>query len=52
MKPALAEGIFSIHLAETKDVSLNTIPPKINTLRKLHYILSNDRCPSLSRPSK
>ncbi len=52
MKPALAEGIFSIHLAEMKHVSFNTIPPKINTLRKLQYILSNDRCLSPSRPSK
>lgn len=52
MKPALAEGIFSIHLAETKHVSFNTIPPKINTLRKLQYILSGDHCPSPSRPSK
>lgn len=52
MKPALAEGIFSIHLAETKHVSFNTIPPKINTLRKLQYILSNDRCCSPSDPSK
>ena len=43
MKPALAEGIFSIHFAETKYISLNTIPPQINTLRKLQYILSNDR---------
>ena len=42
MKPALAEGIFSIHLAEMKHVSLNTIPSQINTLRKLQYILSND----------
>ena len=52
MKPALAEGIFSIHLAEMEHASFNTIPPKINTLRQLQYILSNDRCPSLSRPSK
>ena len=52
MKTALAEGIFSIHLAEMKHVSFNAIPPKINTLRKLQYILSNDRCPSPSRPSK
>ncbi|KAJ8069128.1 hypothetical protein OCU04_002802 [Sclerotinia nivalis] len=41
MKPAMAEGIFSIHLAETKHVSLNTFPPQINTLRKLQYILLN-----------
>ncbi|KAF8850872.1 Haloacid dehalogenase-like hydrolase [Acephala macrosclerotiorum] len=40
-KPAMAEGIFSIHLAETKHVSLNTFPPQINTLRKLQYILLN-----------
>ena len=53
MKPALAEGIFPIHFAETKHVSFDTIPPKINTLRKLQYILSNaHRCPSPSRPSK
>lgn len=43
MKPALAEGIFSIHLAEMKHISLNAIPPQINTLRKLQYILSDDR---------
>jgi putative hydrolase of the HAD superfamily len=42
VKPAMAEGIFSIHLAETKHVSLNTFPPQINTLRKLQYILSNE----------
>jgi putative hydrolase of the HAD superfamily len=42
MKPAMAEGVFSIHLAETKHVSLNTFPPQINTLRKLQYILSNN----------
>ena len=42
MKPAMAEGIFSIHLAETKHVSLKTFPPQVNTLRKLQYILLND----------
>ena len=42
MKPAMAEGIFSIHFAETKNVSLDTFPPRINTLRKLQYILSDD----------
>ena len=42
MKPALAEGISSIHLAEMKDVSLNSMPPRINTLRILQYILSKD----------
>jgi putative hydrolase of the HAD superfamily len=41
MKPAMAEGIFSIHLAETEHVSLNTFPPQINTLRELQYILWN-----------
>lgn len=40
MKPAMADGIFSIHLAEAKNVSLNSSPPHINTLRKLQYILS------------
>lgn len=42
MKPAMAEGIFSIHLSETKHVSLNTLPPRINTLRKLQYILADE----------
>lgn len=42
MKPAMAEDIFSIHLAETKHVSLNTFPPQINTPRNLQYILSNE----------
>ncbi|KAG9229310.1 Haloacid dehalogenase-like hydrolase [Amylocarpus encephaloides] len=42
MKPAMAEGIFSIHLAETKHVSLSTFPPHVNTPRKLQYILLND----------
>ncbi|KAL8861178.1 MAG: hypothetical protein Q9178_002394 [Gyalolechia marmorata] len=40
MKPATAAGIFSVHFAETELVSLDTIPPKINTLWKLQYILS------------
>ncbi|RYP52000.1 hypothetical protein DL768_002796 [Monosporascus sp. mg162] len=40
MKPTIAEGIFSIHLAETKHVSLNTFPPQVNTLSKLRHILS------------
>ena len=43
MKPALAEGIFTIHFAEIKHISLNTIRPQINSRRKLQYILSNDR---------
>lgn len=42
MSPAIADGIFSIHLAEAKHVSLNTMPPRINTLRKLQYIFSED----------
>lgn len=44
IKPAMAEGVFSIHLAETNHISLNTFPPQINTLRKLQYILVN-ACP-------
>lgn len=42
MKPAMAEGIFAIHLDETKHVALNIIPPRINTLSKLQYILMNE----------
>ena len=40
MVPAMAAGIFSIHLAEEKDVLLIASPPRINTLRKLQYIIS------------
>ncbi|KAJ2979782.1 hypothetical protein NQ176_g3041 [Zarea fungicola] len=41
MEPALSAGIFSIHLNESKNVSLNSVPPQINTLRKLQYIISD-----------
>ncbi|KAL3963552.1 hypothetical protein ACCO45_000556 [Purpureocillium lilacinum] len=40
MVPAMAAGIFSIHLAEEKDALLTASPPRINTLRKLQYIIS------------
>lgn len=40
VKPAIAEGIFSIHLAEDKPIYLATEAPQINTLRKLQYLLS------------
>ncbi|ATY59805.1 Haloacid dehalogenase-like hydrolase [Cordyceps militaris] len=40
MEPALRAGIFSIHFAESKNVLLNSVPPQINTLRKLQYILT------------
>ncbi|KAH8662499.1 Haloacid dehalogenase-like hydrolase [Xylariales sp. PMI_506] len=40
MEPAMAEGIFSIHLAEAKNVCLTSHPPRVNTLRKLQYIIS------------
>ena len=52
MRPALAEGIFAIHLAEMKHVSFNTIPPTINTLRQLQHILSDERCSSSPLLSK
>lgn len=42
MEPAMKEGIFAVHLAEAKHVSLNAFPPHINTLWKLRYILSDD----------
>lgn len=41
IKPAMAEGIFSIHFAETKHISLNAFPVQINTLNKLNHILLN-----------
>ncbi|KAM0671062.1 hypothetical protein ACQRIU_001457 [Beauveria bassiana] len=40
MEPALSDGIFSIHFAESKNVALNMVPPQINTLRKLQYIIA------------
>ncbi|KAL8365182.1 hypothetical protein RB595_004135 [Gaeumannomyces hyphopodioides] len=40
MKPAMADGIFPIHLAEAKSVSLASFPPQVNTLKKLQVILS------------
>ncbi|KAI6783008.1 uncharacterized protein J7T54_002170 [Emericellopsis cladophorae] len=39
MQPAMAEGIISIHLAEGKSVSLDSCPPRVNTLRELQHIL-------------
>jgi putative hydrolase of the HAD superfamily len=35
MKPAMAEGILSFHLAENRNCDLNASPPRINTLNKL-----------------
>lgn len=43
MQPAMAEGILCIHLSEAEDISLDAFPPRINTLRKLQYILSSER---------
>ncbi|EJP64462.1 HAD-superfamily hydrolase, subfamily IA, variant 1 [Beauveria bassiana ARSEF 2860] len=40
MEPALSAGIFLIHFAESKNVALNMVPPQINTLRKLQYIIA------------
>ncbi|KAL8397027.1 hypothetical protein RB594_003936 [Gaeumannomyces avenae] len=40
MKPAMVDGIFSIHLAEAKNVSLTSSPPRINTLKTLQMMLS------------
>ncbi|KAJ3485481.1 hypothetical protein NLG97_g6808 [Lecanicillium saksenae] len=40
MEPALSAGIFSVHLDESRNVSLSSTPPRINTLRKLQYIIS------------
>ncbi|KAH7324442.1 Haloacid dehalogenase-like hydrolase [Stachybotrys elegans] len=41
MIPALAEGIFSIHLDEKNNVALDSCPPRINTLRKLGFIFTS-----------
>ncbi|KFA52228.1 hypothetical protein S40293_00526 [Stachybotrys chartarum IBT 40293] len=40
--PAMDAGIFTVHLDEGSAVSLGSSPPRINTLRKLEYILSYD----------
>lgn len=40
MKPAMTHGAFCVHLAEAEHVALDASPPRINTLRKLQYILS------------
>ncbi|KAH6697498.1 Haloacid dehalogenase-like hydrolase [Plectosphaerella plurivora] len=40
MEPAMAEGIFCIHLAEAEHVALDVNPPRVNTLRKIQYIMS------------
>ncbi|KAI1399028.1 Haloacid dehalogenase-like hydrolase [Hypoxylon fuscum] len=40
IQPALSAGIYSIQLAETQHVSLNTWPPQVNTLNKLWYIFA------------
>ncbi|OTA99164.1 hypothetical protein M426DRAFT_76559 [Hypoxylon sp. CI-4A] len=42
MEPAMAAGIFSIHLAEKESESLGSSPPRIDTLKKLHYILEDN----------
>jgi putative hydrolase of the HAD superfamily len=39
MDPSMALGIFAVHLAESKNVSLSSFPPRINTLRKMQYII-------------
>ncbi|PVH79679.1 HAD-like protein [Cadophora sp. DSE1049] len=40
MMPAMAEGICSIHLVETKEASLGLSPPQINSLKDLQIGLS------------
>lgn len=41
LKPASAHGIFTIHLAERRDVDLDADVPRINTLNKLQFILED-----------
>ncbi|KAJ7214067.1 HAD-superfamily hydrolase, subfamily IA, variant 1 [Mycena pura] len=41
MQPAMAEGIFCVHLAEAKHIALDEFPPRVNTLRELEYIISD-----------
>lgn len=40
IEPATKEGILAIHLDEANNIALGDSPPRINTLRKLEYILS------------
>ncbi|KAF1988279.1 Haloacid dehalogenase-like hydrolase [Aulographum hederae CBS 113979] len=42
MKPAMAEGVFCVHFAEGRNVSLTAYPVRINTLRKLQYVLEGE----------
>ena len=46
MRPAMAEGIFGVQLAEDKPLGLDLSPPRINTLWKLEDILLDDDLPS------
>ena len=41
MLPAAAAGIFAVHLDERADVDLGAHPPRINTLHKLRFIMSD-----------
>ncbi|KAK6089050.1 had-superfamily subfamily variant 1 [Seiridium cupressi] len=43
VKPATAVSILCIHLAETKNIALDALPPRTSTLRKLQYILSKEK---------
>lgn len=40
MVPAAAAGIFSVHLDERANVDFDACPPRINTLHKLRFIMS------------
>ncbi|KAL2202947.1 HAD-superfamily hydrolase, subfamily IA, variant 1 [Sarocladium strictum] len=40
MEPAMAEGIFAIHLAEGCQMEFGEVPVRMNSLRTLHEILS------------
>ncbi|KAI0141966.1 Haloacid dehalogenase-like hydrolase [Pestalotiopsis sp. NC0098] len=42
MKPAMAQGVMCVHLAEAEHIALDASPPRINTLRKLQYILLDE----------
>ena len=40
VSPAQKEGMYCIRYTEVDNFSLESVPPKINTLRKLEYILN------------
>jgi HAD superfamily hydrolase (TIGR01549 family) len=52
MLPATRLGIYGIHYAEKENFSLDVYPAKINTLKKLQYILTGGHLRAARLPTK